>query len=162
MNDFYDNLSIDTVLMKEKHEETLASWINLLVKNPGYCDLSMNDQELVLYSLQETLSTDKFEDENPNNILVKTVRGVLNTDPDSGKRSITMKEATACVIGAVAGQLVSGWGLIKELVGVINGTNLGWSGIKAICGSALSTIMGSNVAGMAINFGICMALAWIF
>jgi hypothetical protein len=162
VNEFYDHLNMDTLAMKDKHAEALASWLNLLVKNPEFNDLSRNDQELVLDNLQNTLSADNFEAENPDNILVGTVRGVLNANPDAANRSITMGEATSCVIAAVAGQFVNGWGVIKELVAVINGTNLGWSGIKAVCGSALSTIMGSNVAGMAINFGICMALAYIF
>lgn len=161
VNDFYYTLSIDTIMMKEKHAETFASWINLLVKNPGYNDLSMNDQELVLYMLQKTL-TDKFEEQNPDNILVMTIRGMINSDPTVANKGITMSEATGCLVGAVAGQIINGWGLIKELVAVINGTNLGWSGIKAVCGSALSTIMGSNVAGMAISFGICMAWAYFF
>lgn len=162
VNEFYFNLGIDSISMKEKHAETLASWLNLLVKNPNFNNLSKNDQTLVLTNIQATLSQEDFEIQNPENILVKSVRGILNSNPDLAQRSISMGEATACVISAVAGQIVNGWDTIKELVNVINNVNLGWSGIKNLAANALGSILGTNVGVMLINFGICMVLAYIF
>lgn len=80
LNEFYLGIGVDTSEMIEIHANPMASWLNLLVKNPGFHDLTMNDQQLVLENLQATLTT-SFEEENPENILIKTVRDLINTDP---------------------------------------------------------------------------------
>lgn len=161
LDDFYLGLGIDTSEMIGIHADPMASWLNLLVKNPNFHELTMNDQELVLRNLQTTL-TDTFEEENPNNILIKTIRDLINTDPVAQARGITMSEAVGCAVGAVASTIRNGWDTIKQLVDVINGYNLGWSGIRSVAISAIRSVFGSNVGGMLFDFAVCMVWAYIF
>ncbi len=147
--------------MIEIHANSMASWLNLLVKNPGFHDLTMNDQQLVLENLQATLTT-SFEEENPENILIKTVRDLINTDPVMQARGITMTEAIGCAVGAIGSTIRNGWDTIKQLVDVINGYNLRWSGIRNVTISAIRSVFGSNVGGMLFDFAICMVWAYFF
>jgi len=56
VDEFYLSIGIDTADMKQMHSEPLASWLNLIVKNQDFYDLSMNDQELVINNIQATLT----------------------------------------------------------------------------------------------------------
>ena len=172
---FYLANQIDTGLMIQKHAEPIAAWLKLLKENPQFSDLSASEQLTVINNIENTLLNTSFISDNPGNILVTKFQQAYNRQlakigqNNGGFRKIstarvdlTLNEVIACGLEALGGAIANGYNTWRTLYGIITGYNLGWSGIVNVSKSALRTVLGSNVGGMVIIFGFCVASAAFF
>ncbi len=165
MINFYDSLGVDTSEVLTRQAEIFAVWLQLLDENPEFAELSLQDQLWVIDNVKDTLRTETFRLENPNNILVQKfedIISIVSTDPEIIENGLTWGEVVECAANALGGAITSGWGTLRNLYNVITGYNLGWRGILNVAKSALGTLMHANAAGAAIGFGICVAGSAIF
>lgn len=137
-------------------------------KCPVFLDMVDSRRQAIFSAVMNTLKDAGFRQEHSDNILVAAYNNVLLTmkpslPGNSGETGrLTAEEVMGCLgstIGAVAGNSVQ---LIRDFVNVINGTNLGWSGIKAVARSFFNTAVNSNVLFGAVTFGVCIVWEYFF
>jgi hypothetical protein len=159
---FYLQNNLDTANMLNNHAEIFASLLYLYKNNIGFYNLSQGDQLTVITNVFNTLGNPDFRANNPNSPVVVAYNKILDRlglISNSASR-LTMEEVNECLKAAVIGAIVNSWNTIKQLWQVINGYNLGWSGIVNVAKSALRTIIGSSAAGALVGFALC--IAWDF
>lgn len=161
---FYLQNNLDTFLMLDKKAEIFASILYLYKNHPGFSYLSQGNQISVFTNVFNTLGDPTFRADHSNSLVVITYSALLNrlgivNNPSS---RLTPSEAEDCLRDAVIGTIASSINLIKQLVSVINGYNLGWSGIVNVAKSALRTIASGNLIGGLAYFGLCIAWEYFF
>jgi hypothetical protein len=164
VQDFYLNLGIDTAIMLEYHVEPTAAYVYLCDLNPEFAELTQQQQLDVLSNIKSMLMDSNFRNANPNNPLVMKIYDVSNRFNGSltTRMNVSLDDVVECAFGALGGAVASSYSLIRDLWSVINGYNLGYSGIARVARSAFRTAVGSNVAGIAINFAFCIVGTSLF
>ena len=158
VQEFYLNLSVDTASMLQYHVEPTAAYLYLWELNPDFAELSMEQQLSVIANIKSKLLDPSYRSSNPNNQLVKMITDFTTqiNGRVTARASISIEDVVECAFGAIGGAVAGSYGLIRELWNVINGYNLGYSGIARVARSAFRTVVGGNVAGVAINFAFCI------
>jgi len=165
---FYLANDIDTSLMLDKKADIISSWALFMHKCPVFIGLTDTRNSEIFATVMATLKQESYRASNPNNILVVAYNAALNLMKPkvltSGNTSgrLTAGEVMDCLGATIGGALSASSSLIRDFVNVINGTNLGWSGIKSLSKSFIRTVASSNALGAAIGFGFCIAWETFF
>jgi len=151
--------SIDTTAMLTEHAEILASIFYLNVSHPQFYNLDYPSQITVITNVLNTLDNEEFRLNNPNSPVVISYNLILQRVAASGNTTVrlTMEEVEDCLKEAIIGGIASTYNTVRQLWGVINGYNLGFSGMVTVAKSALRSLLGSSVAGALVTFGVCIA-----
>lgn len=163
LSKFYSQHNIDTFAMIDKKTETIGALASFLQATPEFHSLDQSRQIVVIARVFDSLKAENYRINNPTNPLVLAYNSIINKFTTGGGvlSRLTADEVSDCLRDAIIGTIVGSVALIRDLVNVINGTNLGWSGIKRVAGSFLKTLGGTAVLG-AVGFGLCIAWETFF
>lgn len=157
LSQFYLQNNIDTIQMFDKKAEILGSVAAFFSKNPELNLLDPTRQVTIFNGVFDSLKNKSYRNKNSTKPLVITINNILakfTQNPNIASK-LSMDEVLGCLGSAVASAVTASYGLIRDFVNVINGTNLGWSGIKRLAGSFLQSMGGYGIAGL-VGFGACI------
>jgi len=159
LSEFYSQNGLDTAQMLDEKAEILGSLASFYEATPEFYELEPSSQISILDSVFEVLKSEEYRNNNPDNPLVVTINNIIETFTNSGNLTarLTTDEVMGCLGNAIATTVASAWQLVSNFVSVINGTNLGWSGIKNLAKSFLRTLAGSHAITGIVTFGVCIA-----
>ena len=181
LNEFYLKNNLDAEKFLSLNAKNLANVLVIMNKHPELTQENAEIQSDVFYNISTRLRTNhelsgtkiaRLMGKKLNPFKDDTKRIGLrasgddsttpDTDPSQPPADMTWQDVGACALEAVGGAIVGSFKLFKQLHGVITGYNLGYKGIVNVATSAFRTAVGSNAAGMAITFGICIAKEYFF
>jgi hypothetical protein len=162
MQQFYLSYGIDTAYMLQNHAEPMAAYIHLWDRHPEFADLTMQQQLSVIEKIKLNLLDSNFRAANPGNPLVIKINGFIAVFGNNQALRLSLDEVVGCAFGAIGATIAGAWGVMRDLYNVIQGHNLGFSGIVRVTKSALRTLIGGNIVGMVVEFAFCVVGAAIF
>ncbi|UPZ38318.1 hypothetical protein MUB18_08420 [Sphingobacterium sp. PCS056] len=179
LSKFYSNNNLDTEKLLFLNAKNLANVLVIIENHPELSSKDGETQSNVFYNIAENLKSTSYISNtkirkyankklNPFKNKIQSSLSASNnepTTPDDPKvpeSSLSWQQVGSCALTSVGGAIAGSTKLFKQLHGVITGYNLGYSAIVNVATSAFRTFAGSNAAGMAITFGVCIAAEIIF
>lgn len=177
---FYVDNNLDDEKLLSLHARNLANVLVIMQKHPELSSEDASTQADVFYNISANLRSDQdfsgtkiqklvgkrvnLFKQNNQEISLRASGEPTTPDPNpSGPvGDMTWQTVGACALNAVGGAIAGSFKLFKQLHSVITGYNLGYSAVVNVATSAFRTFAGSNAAGMAITFGVCIAAEYLF
>jgi len=177
MVDFFQNHSLDTNIMLDQHSVILAAYLKFADIYESFFGLPVLTQDQIFTEVLDSLRSETFINNNPNNILINSIQSLLERINNGQTKlinkyaipsltvsmagftyknisyNLTWNEVVGCVAetiaGAVFGAIMDG---AREIYNTIKGKGFGALSIAKIARKAL----GGMPWGAAVGFAWCI------